>query len=268
MVFGALIGEDGDWRRSQEIMPTNDQEQPPGLLGAASRSLRNAGILRSVQRVVQKTVPSWIFDMNSQVAVDYDLDEWRDIQLDEKWQHRWATDQDYDLLKMGGLSDREIQNYRDHNARAHFISKDGETIAYSWLVEDCWEVFEWARVRLAPGEIYASSAYVAPAHRGQRLRGELRKFAWRELAEEGNKRVVTFVEMLKRSSLRSQVKPARRYVGRVWYMRLLGLVIYRIDGKWGAGFWSLARPFERSFDMCDRYAPSRPLQRGGDLRPH
>lgn len=207
---------------------------------------------------MQRAIPNWIFDTNSLVAVDYDLEEWRDIRPDEKWQHRWAAEQDTDQLKVGGLSDREIQIFREHHARAQLILKDGESIAYAWLIPDFWDVFGWARVRLAPGEIYAAAAYVAPAQRGQRLQGELRKFAWSELAREGNKRVVTFVEMLNRSSLRSQMKPARRYIGRLWYVRLLGLVVYRIDRKWGAGVWNRNRPLELSFDMFDRTAPSRP----------
>jgi len=214
--------------------------------------------LRSLQRAVQRAIPHWVFDTNSLVAVDYDLDEWRDIRPDDKWQHHWATEEDIDQLKFGGLSDDDIQAFRDYNTRAHVISKDGETVAYAWVIPEFWDVFGWARVRLAPGEIYAAAAYVAPAQRGQRLQGELRKFAWSELAGEGYKRVVTFVEMLNRSSLRSQVKPARRYIGRLWYIRLLGLVVYRIDRKWGAGVWNRNRPLELSFDMFDRTAPSRP----------
>jgi hypothetical protein len=239
-------------------MPKKDRGKSGGLFRAASNSLKNAGTLRSLQRVVQRTLPSSIFDFNSLVAIDYDLDEWRDIRPDEKWQHRWATDQDYDQLKIGGLTDREIQTFLDHDGRAHLISKNGETVAYGWLIKDFWNVFGWVRVRLAPGELYSAAGYVAPAHRGQRLQGELRKFAWSQMAGEGNKRIVTFIEMLNRSSLRAPVKPARRYVGRLWYARVLGLVIYRLDGKWGTGFWNLDRPFELSFDIFDRNVPSRP----------
>lgn len=203
-------------------------------------------------------VPAAVFDTNSFVAVEYILDEWRNIQTDEKWRHRWATAQECSQLKFGGLTDREIEAYRDRNARAHIIVKDNETVAYAWVIQESWDVFGWAQIRCAPGEIYSAGAYVAVAHRGRRLQGELRKFGWSQLADEGYERAVTFVEMLNRSSLRSQVKPARRYIGRLWYIRILGLVIYSIDGKWGAGFWNKDRPFELSFDMFDRAAPSRP----------
>ncbi len=239
-------------------MPENRPNRTRILFDAAWNSLRKAGFLRSFQRAVQRTIPHWVFDINSLVAVDYDLEEWREVLPDEKWQHRWAGEQDDDQLKIGGLSDQDIQTFRVYNARAHLITKDGETVAYSWVIPDFWDILGWARVRLAPGEFYAAAAYVARAHRGQRLQGELRKFAWSQLAGEGHKRVVTFIEMLNRSSLRGQVKPARRYVGRFSYVRLLGLVVYRIDGKWGAGTWNRARPLDLSFDMFDRSAPSRP----------
>ena len=155
------------------------------------------------------------------------------------------------------MSDTEIQSFRRLNARAHVIVKDGETVAYSWLVPDSRYIFDWIQVVLAPGELYSSGAFVAHSYRGQRLQGELRKFGWSQVANENYGRVVTFIERLNRSSLKSQVKPARRYVGRLTYLRLLGLVIYNLDGNWGIGFWNRRNPFKLSFDIFDR-SVSRP----------
>jgi|LWDU01.1.fsa_nt_gi GNAT superfamily N-acetyltransferase len=98
--------------------------------------------------------------------------------------------------------------------------KDGETVAYNWIIPDYWDIYAWIRVRLATGEWYAAGTHVVRAYRGQRLQGKLRKFAWSQLANEGHTRAVTFVERLNRSSLRSQVKPARRYVGRLTFLRI------------------------------------------------
>jgi len=222
------------------------------------KSIRKTGLLRSFQRAVQRLVPHWVFDSNSLVAVDYDLEEWLVVRPDEKWHHMWVDEQDDHLIENGGLSDADIRKYRLHNGRAHIVVQDDETAAYSWVIPNQWDIYDWIRVRLAPGEFYAAGTFVAHTFRGQNLQGEIRKFAWSQLAIEGQSRVMTFVERLNRSSLRSQVKPARRYVGRLTYVRLLGLVIYSLDGKWRAGFWNRHRPFEISFDMFDRSVSRAP----------
>ena len=56
----------------------------------------------------------------------------------------------------------------------------------------------------------------------------------------------------RRIALRTGVPSPRRFLGRISFVRLLGLVIYCRDGrKWGAGLWNERRPFELSFDDFD-----------------
>ena len=93
---------------------------------------------------------------------------------------------------------------------------------------------------------------MAPEFRGRRIHSQTRYFAYSALSGLGYTSIVALIEHLNRSALRAGQGGIRRYVGRLSYVRLLGLVVYRLDDKWGAGFWNRAHPFELSFDMFDR----------------
>jgi hypothetical protein len=54
---------------------------------------------------------------------------------------------------------------------------------------------------------------------------------------------------LNKSSLRADAKKTRRYIGHISYVRLLGLVVYRLNKKWSMGFWSAQRPLKVTYKM-------------------
>ena len=62
----------------------------------AERSFKTAGLLRTGQRLLQRTIPQRLFDMNVLVAIEQPLEFWRDERLTDQWQHRWATSEDMD----------------------------------------------------------------------------------------------------------------------------------------------------------------------------
>ncbi len=155
------------------------------------------------------------------------------------------------MLTHGGLSIAEVRAFWDRGARASICVHDGRLVGYSWHTSDNYLAYDWIRIRLN-GQIYVSTAYLAPEFRGRRIHSENRYFAFPALGELGYDRVISLIESLNRSSLHSGRDEPRHYVGRIWYLRLLGLVIYRIDNKWGAGFWHRGRPFDLSFDVFDR----------------
>lgn len=240
----------------------------------AVRSFRTAGFLRTAQRAFDRVIPFDILRVNHIVAVEASLagvlKAWQGEPLSDRYRHRWSTGEDLDLLTCGGLSAEEVRDYLDAGARAVITTLDREIVGYSWYVPEVWMSEGWLRVTIAANEIWGGHAYTAPKHRGQRIQTEVRKFAYPRLIAEGYERVLGFVAVLNRSSLRAGLTSARKYVGRIFYIRLLGLVIYRIDRKWGAGFWNEAWPYDLSFDVFDREAPSRPPKAASseDKGPH
>ena len=214
-------------------------------------SWQKAGHARTFQRALQSSVPSWLFDFNSLFALEIDFVDARFPPVSLKWSHRWTEDADRGLLTQGGLTEGEVQHLLDEDGRAAICVKDGKLVAYTWYVPVAWTCFGWIRAQY-DRRVFATAAYVAPEYRGHRLHSETRYFAYPALGALGYVGLVSFIERLNHSSMRTGVHSPRRYVGRLFYVRLLGLVIYRLDGKWGAGFWNRSRPFHVRFEDFDR----------------
>ncbi len=220
-------------------------------LHKARLSLRNAGLVRTVQRALQRAIPLWLFDTNSLIAVEIDFTDWRAPAVAAEWPHRWADERDLALLTQGGMSEDEVRTLMAQGGRAALCAREGKLVGYVWCLTDHYIAFDWIRVVL-DGDVYGAAAYVAPELRGRNLHNETRRFAYPALRDLGYTRAISFVEHLNRSSMRAGKTSDRRYIGRLTYVRLLGLVVYRLDGKWGAGFWNRARPFDLSFGVFDR----------------
>ena len=210
-------------------------------------SYRNTGPARTLQRAVQRTFPSWLFDFNSLIAIESNFEDVNLLPVNDEWHYRWAAKNDLELLMQGGLSEQDIQYFWDHDGRAAVCEQAGKLVGYTWYMAKNPVVFGWIRVRL-DREVYSAAGYVAPEFRGRQIQSQARRFAFAALRDLGYVTSYSFIEHFNRSSWRGGSHSVRRYIGRVSYVRLLGLVIYTIDGKWGAGFWSHARPFELSFD--------------------
>ena len=227
----------------------------------AVRSFKTAGLLRTLQRAFDRGMPSNIFRFNQIVAVEAPiaavLETWQGEPPNDRYEHRWSTGADVVSLTCGGLSSEKIRKYLNADGCVVITTLDGEVAGYAWWISKSWTSEGWLRVTPATGELWAEHAYTVPEHRGKRIQRQIRKFAYPQLIAQGCERVLGFVDVLNRSSLQAGSTPARKYVGRVLYVRVFGLVFYRIDRKWGAGVWNEARPYDLNFDVFDRDGPSR-----------
>ena len=214
-------------------------------------SLQNAGLLRTAQRVVQRSVPAWLFDFNSLIAMENDLTGGGFSPESGEWPHRWAEENDLELLTRGGLSADEVRSFWDQDGRAALCTKNGRLITYTWYLPGGCKVFGWLRI-VGDRQMYSTATYVAPEFRGRRIHSQTRYFAYSALADLGYTSIVAFIEFLNRSALRAGQGGIRRYIGQLTYWRLLGLVIYRLNSKWSVGFWNMRRPLDLSFDDFDR----------------
>jgi hypothetical protein len=216
-------------------------------LQKARLSWQRAGKLRTLQIAMQRYVPSWVFDTNSVLAVKLSFADDRSAQEDPKWPHRWGAESDLPVLTQSGIAPETVRSLFREGARVAMCEKDGTLVAYTWFLTQPHVVYDW--IRVAPQDApFIYLAYVSPAFRGQHIHLETRLFAYAALAELGYSGIISFIEHLNRSSLRTGKTTPRRYLGRLTYVRVLGFTIYRLDGKWGAGFYGPTRPFELDFD--------------------
>lgn len=222
-------------------------------VAAALRSFKNAGVLRTAQRALQRVIPPRIFEVNQVVVIDTflktTLDERMGAPPNPDFQYRWATGQDLDLLTCGGLTRAEVRECFDAGGRAALVTSGDEMVGYYWAIPERWDSYGWLRFTMAANEFWGGHNFVAPAFRGKKIAGETRDFAYAQLLSEGYERAAGAVQALNRSSLRVWSGPANRILGRIFYIRLGDLIIYRIGGKWGAGFYGGGRPLEFSLDQ-------------------
>ena len=219
------------------------------------RSLLTTGFARTAQRFIQRLVPAWLFDINRLAVCEVDLAKWHGAKPDSNWNYRFATRDDAELLMSRGLSRFEVDRFFDHNARGSVLEIDGQLIANNWAVPEKWTCFDWIGFELAPDEVYGASSFVAPDLRGQRIHHQTRSFLYGHLAAEGYRRVITLIEVLNKSSLNSIAHKPWQYLGFLSYVRVLVLVIYKLNNTWGMGFWSQSRPLKVTYQMLLHHAP-------------
>lgn len=219
------------------------------LFHKACLSWRKAGRLRTLQIAMQRYVPSWLFDANSLIANRVRFDETELPSADPEWPHRWASASDLDLLTQSGIPADTVRSFFREGAYGALCEKDGKLVAYTWYLTQPRTANDWIRVvpKDAP---YVFLAYVSPEFRGRGIYLETRLFAYPALAELGYTGTFSFVDHLNRSSLRASKATPRRYVGRLSYVRILGFAVYRLGGKWGAGFYGPKRPLALDFDTA------------------
>jgi len=217
------------------------------------------GALRTFQLAIQKSIASWLFDFNSLHAVETHYSDWNFIPTPEAWPYRWGTEDDAELLTGGGISLDQVRALFSCGGRPVLLERDGELVTYVWYLPDGVSNSGWIWIAPGPEELVSTGHQVLPKFRGQGIYQRTRNFAGSQLAAEGYRRHISTVEALNRASLRAGEggRPGtgpRRYVGRITYVRILGLVIFRLSGatgsrKWGAGFWRRKHPYRLSYDF-------------------
>jgi hypothetical protein len=143
--------------------------------------------------------------------------------------------------------------------RPVLLERDGELVTYVWYLPNGAPHSEWIWIVPGPGQLVPTGHQVLPKFRGQRIYQKTQNFAYRQLQAEGYTGFPSFAEAFNRSTLRAgeagrDGAGPRRYVGRISYLRVLGLVIYKMSGnsgarKWGAGLWNRQRPYRLSFEF-------------------
>lgn len=222
-------------------------------------ALKHLGAARTLQLAIQRSTPPWIFDFNSLHALEVHFEDWDFVPTPDDWPYRWGTEEDAELLTGGGFSLEYVRYLFSCGGRPVLLEKDGELATYVWYLPHGGLHADWIWIVPGPGEVVTKGHQVLPKFRGQRIYQKTQNFAYSQLQAEGYTGLPSVVEALNRSTLKAGASGRdgagpRRYIGRVSYLRILGLVIFRMSGdlgakKWGVGFWSQKHPYRLSFDF-------------------
>jgi len=197
--------------------------------------------------------------MNALHALELCFDGWNIKPIHEDLPFRWGTEEDTELLMQGGMSEDYVRDLFSGGARPALLEDDGELITYVWFSPNGSSQAGWIWVVPRQDGIASKAHQVMPNFRGQRYFQKVRNFAYLQLQAQGHSAVATVIEVLNRSSLRAIEVECEggvpwQFVGKIAFLRILGLVVFRVSGpsgtlKWGAGFWTRNRPYRLSFDI-------------------
>jgi L-amino acid N-acyltransferase YncA len=85
------------------------------------------------------------------------------------------------------------------------VEEDGRIVGYScYPTYESVPPFSWLVIRLRPGlDVFSVGGFVVPERRGQRIRGDMKRFAARHFVEQGYQRMVSVVDTTNTASLRA-----------------------------------------------------------------
>jgi GNAT superfamily N-acetyltransferase len=201
------------------------------------RKWREVGPLYALQMTYWEIFPNWLFDINAWVVLATDIRKHAANRSHDP-AIRWATETDIDALAACGVDRRKILKALKGDVRIALLERDGRVLVHGWYGATMHEQDDWLTFRLKPGDLMGASIWVRPDCRGQGLAPRVIGFVWSEMARAGRVRSVGIINVLNRNSRRAIAKNGSTVVGRLFYIRFLGLTYIRYGVLKKIGFWN------------------------------
>lgn len=118
---------------------------------------------------------------------------------------RWGHSGDRDRLVSMGADARWLDSEIGKGSRLVVVEENGKILGYScYPTYEYATPFSWLVIRSRPGlDVFSVGGFVVPERRGQRIRGDMKRFAARHFVEQGYQRMVSVVDVTNTASLRS-----------------------------------------------------------------
>ncbi|NQV22477.1 MAG: hypothetical protein HQ511_13770 [Rhodospirillales bacterium] len=200
------------------------------------QSLRYSGLRRTLQQFRRRLIPTRIFDADVFLINRFDFSDLEN-ETPYPFDFRWGFREDRERLTEGGLPLSTVDHYFDLGGRPVVVEDGGNVVGYTWVIPDGGDLYDWLRLEVGPKEVWGATAFVIPAYRGKEIGPMMKGFAYRELAGEGYERSLTMIEKLNTLSKHAAAKVPQRVVGKISYVRLLGLTVAKAADQWFLGYW-------------------------------
>lgn len=200
------------------------------------RKTLEVGPFYALQLICWEIFPSWLFDLNVWIVTVKEIQAYSEIRKHNS-AIRWADEHDTDALTLCGLDRAKITSSFERDVKIAVFEREGRIIAYAQYGTAAHEQDDWLIFKLKPHDVYGAGVWVAPDHRGQRIAGQVIAFARSHFARAGCRRSVGIINGLNRNSRRAHVKVGITELGRIFYLRLLGLEFLRYGRLIRIGRW-------------------------------
>jgi len=128
--------------------------------------------------------------------------------------------------------------------RLWVVTRAGRVAAYDCLGGESRAISPWLVVNAEDGGIWSEMIRVARDFRGQGLGPRLRAHVARHCARAGYARMIGFIDTTNRNSISALGKVGFVPIGRIFFVRILGLTVIHHGPTWRLGRWTADRPLE------------------------
>ena len=207
------------------------------------RKSREVGLFYTIQLVLGRLLPNFVFSINKLVVVSADIRNLREYRTSDP-EFRWVGPEEIDKVVATGEPVASARKRFDEGARLAVVERGGRFVAYFWCQLGGVDHYDWLRYKFSPTDVWNVYAWVAPELRGQGMHARIRNFAYAEFARTGYSHSLATVDVLNRNSIRAAAKNRTLPVGYIWFIRILGFTLVHFDHSVRVGWWGLGRRLE------------------------
>lgn len=227
---------------------------PLALLRMLAAKSREVGPAFLALRILHLITPDFLFSANALVVVVSKIPASAASAKPDP-ELRWADRHDVRRLHKVSHGGDDWRDRLERGGEGAVLERDNQVVAFEWFHatapdrDEPWSVpllgkGSWLSLRLPPEDIWSAESWVAPEHRGQRLIVRCQKFANTRFARARYRRYWGMMYVGNTNAFRAHAKRGYHPVGRIFYIRVLGLTFVRAGGFAGLGWWTGKRPFE------------------------
>ncbi|MCP4327086.1 MAG: hypothetical protein GY791_01435 [Alphaproteobacteria bacterium] len=123
---------------------------------------------------------------------------------------------------------------------------EDDLVAQDWLGGSSRHVAKWLVLEGEDGDVWSEFIDVEPGYRGRGLGPRLRSYVVLECTNAGIKRMLGLIDATNRNSFRAMGKLGYIPLGRLFFVRILGLALIRHGKIWRLGCWRPGAPLRVS----------------------
>lgn len=213
--------------------------------------IREVGPLYALLLLVERLVPHTLLDIRVVYLCELDLGNaasphCRDPGI------RLAPPDEFERLMNRHDVLRGMRDKAGPGVRLWILGNGPQIDGFMWLDSEVIHTSVWVRLGLSERDIAGVYVWVSPEGRGTGLGPRLNRHVSHEYATAGYARIVSTVDSLNRNSLRADEKVGYRRIGKIRFLRVLGLCGVSCHGMTRLGFWTSRRPLTLSFQEVER----------------
>jgi ribosomal protein S18 acetylase RimI-like enzyme len=206
------------------------------LPARAWRKTLEVGPLYALQLIYWQVVPHWLFDLNVWIVTTTDIRH-RIGNAKHNPAIRWANESDIDALTRCGIERATITAAFERGVKIAVFERGGRIVAHARYGTATHEQDDWLLFKVGPHDVYGAGIWVSPDHRGRGIAPQVIPFVWSHFVRAGRGRSLGIINGLNRNSRRACAKAGVTEMGRIFYLRLLGLAYLHHGSLNRIGFW-------------------------------